>query len=123
MIMKMLRLRGWKIMYEIVIGIIVAIACLVTIVCRYFRNRVFGRTGNTDDNIGNTVEQLSEGAREVNSTVKRIGDTTADITRTSEELGTSIEHSKSSIEDAQGTVTNIRRLIKARRESIEEENL
>ena len=123
MIMKMLQLRGWKIMYETIIGIIAGIACLITIVFSCLRNRIFGRTGNTNDNIGNKIEQISDGVGEVNSTVKRIEDTTESVTRTSEELETSIGHSKSSIEDAQGTVTNIRRLIKARRETIEKENL
>ena len=123
MIMKMLQLRGWKIMYETFIAIIVAIAGIITIVFSCLRNRIFGRTGNTNDNIGNTASRISDGVGEVNSTVKRIEDTTESVTRTSEELGTSIEHSKSSIDEAQGTVTNIRRLIKARRETIEKENL
>ena len=109
-------------MYETFVSIIVAIAGIITIVFSCLRNRIFGRTGNTDDNIGNRIEQISDGVGEVNSTVKRIEDTTADITRTSKELETSIGHSKSSIDEAQGTVTNIRTLIKARRESIEKEN-
>ena len=109
-------------MYETIIGIIVAIAGIITIVFSCLRNRIFGRTGNTDDNIGNTTSRISDGVEEVGSTVKRIEDTTADITRTSKELETSIGHSKSSIDEAQGTVTNIRRLIKARRETIEKEN-
>ena len=110
-------------MYEAFVGIIVAIAGIITIVFSCLRNRVFGRTGNTNDNIGNTASRISDGVGEVNSTVKRIEDTTADITRTSKELETSIGHSKSSIEDAQGTVTNIRKLVQARRETIEENDL
>ena len=120
--MKMLQLRGWKIMYETFMGIIVAIAGIIAIVFSYLRNRIFGRTGNTDDNIGNRIEQISDGVGEVNSTVKRIEDTTADITRTSKELEVGIGCAESSIDEAQGTITNIRRLIKARRETIEEEN-
>ena len=110
-------------MYETFVSIIVVIAGIITIVFSCLRNRIFGRTGNTNDNIGNTASRISDGVGEVGSTVKRIEDTTADITRTSKELETSIGHSKSSIEDAQGTVTNIRRLIKARRETIEGEDL
>ena len=110
-------------MYETFIGIIVAIAGIIAIVFSYFRNRIFGRTGNTNDNIGNRIEQISDGVGEVNSTVKRIEDTTADITRTSKELEVGIGCAESSIEDAKGTITNIRRLIKARREAIEEEDL
>ena len=123
MIMKMLQLRGWKIMYEIFVGIIVAIAGIITIVFSCLRNRVFGRAGNTNDNIGNTTSRISDGVGEVGSTVKRIEDTTESVTRTSEELETSIGHSKSSIDEAQGTITNIRRLIKARRTAIEENDL
>lgn len=110
-------------MYETILGIIVAIAGIITIVFSCLRNRVFGRTGNTDDNIRNTTSRISDGVGEVGSTVKRIEDTTADITRTSEELEVGIGCAESSIDEAQGTITNIRRLIKARRETIEKENL
>ena len=109
-------------MYETIIGIIAGIACLITIVCSYFRGRLSSQSRQTNDNIRNTTSRISDGVGEVNSTVKRIEDTTADITRTSKELETSIGHSKSSIDEAQGTVTNIRRLIKARRETIEGED-
>ena len=110
-------------MYEIFISIIVAIACLVTIVCRYLRGRLSSQSRQTNDNIRNTTSRISDGVGEVNSTVKRIEDTTADITRTSEELEVGIGCAESSIEDAKGTITNIRRLIKARRETIEENDL
>ena len=110
-------------MYETFFSIIVAIAGIIAIICSYFRGRLSSQSRQTNDNIRNTTSRISDGVGEVNSTVKRIEDTTADITRTSKELETSIGHSKSSIEDAQGTVTNIRRLIKARRETIEGEDL
>ena len=110
-------------MYEAFVGIIVAIAGIITIVCSYFRGRLSSQSRQTNDNIRNTASRISDGVGEVNSTVKRIEDTTESVTRTSEELETSIGHSKSSIDEAQGTITNIRRLIKARRESIEENNL
>ena len=110
-------------MYETFFSIIVAIAGIITIVCSYIRGKLSSQSRQANDNIRGTVEQLSDGAREVNSTVKRIEDTTESVTRTSEELGTSIEHSKSSIDEAQGTITNIRRLIKARRTAIEENDL
>ena len=110
-------------MYEIFISIIIAIACLVTIVCRYFRNRVFGRTGNTDDNIGNTVGTVSRGIEDSKTTVNELTDTVKSSTDTSKELEVGIGCAESSIEDAQGTVSNIRRLIQARRESIEENDL
>ena len=110
-------------MYEIFVSIIVAIAGIITIVFSCLRNRVFGRTGNTDDNIGNTTSRISDGVAEVGSTVKRIEDTTESVTRTSEELEVGIGCAESSIEDAKGTITNIRRLIKARRETIEENDL
>ena len=110
-------------MYETIIGIIVAIAGIITIVFSCLRNRIFGRTGNTNDNIGNTASRISDGVGEVNSTVKRIEDTTESVTRTSKELEVGIGCAESSIEDAKGTITNIRRLIKARRETIEKENL
>ena len=110
-------------MYETFIAIIVAIAGIITIVFSCLRNRIFGRTGNTNDNIGNTASRISDGVAEVNSTVKRIEDTTADITRTSKELEVGIGNAQSSIDDAKATVTNIRRLIKARRETIEGEDL
>ena len=123
MIMKMLRLRGWKIMYETFIGIIVAIAGIITIVFSYFRGRLSSQSRQANDNNGNTTSRISDGVAEVNSTVKRIEDTTESVTRTSEELEAGIGHAKSSIDEAKGTVTNIRRLIKARRETIEENNL
>ena len=110
-------------MYEIFIGIIVAIACLVTIVCRYFRNRVFGRTGNTDDNIGNKIGTVSRGIEDSKTTVNELTDTVKSSTDTSKELEVGIGCAESSIEDAKGTVTRIRELIGARRESIEESNL
>ena len=109
-------------MYEATLGIIAGIACLITIVCSYFRGRLSSQSRQTNDDIRNTTSRISDGVGEVNSTVKRIEDTTESVTRTSEELETSIGHCKSSIEDAQGTVTNIRRLVQARRETIEEEN-
>ena len=120
---KMLQLRGWKIMYETFIGIIVAIAGIIALVCSYFRGRLSSQSRQTNDDIRSTTSRISDGVGEVNSTVKRLGDTTESVTRTSEELGTSIEHSKSSIDEAKGTVTNIRRLLKARRETIEGEDL
>ena len=110
-------------MYETFVSIIVVIAGIIAIVFSCLRGRLSSQSRQANDDIGNTTSRISDGVAEVNSTVKRIEDTTADITRTSEELGTSIEHSKSSIDEAQGTITNIRRLIKARRETIEEENL
>ena len=110
-------------MYETFIAIIVAIAGIITIVFSCLRGRLSSQSRQTNDNIGNTTSRISDGVGEVNSTVKRIEDTTESVTRTSKELETSIGHSKSSIDEAQGTITNIRRLIKARRESIEKENL
>ena len=110
-------------MYEIFIGIIVAIAGIIALVCRYFRNRVFGRTGNTDDNIGNKIGTVSRGIEDSKTTVNELTDTVKSSTDTSKELEVGIGCAESSIEDAQGTVSNIRRLIQARRESIEENDL
>ena len=110
-------------MYETFIAIIASIAGIITIVFSYFRGRLSSQSRQTNDNIGNTTSRISDGVGEVNSTVKRIEDTTADITRTSEELEVGIGCAESSIEDAKGTITNIRRLIKARRETIEENDL
>ena len=109
-------------MYETFLSIIVAIAGIIAIVFSCLRGRLSSQSRQTNDDIRSTTSRISDGVGEVNSTVKRIEDTTESVTRTSKELETSIGHSKSSIEDAQGTVTNIRRLIKARRETIEEEN-
>ena len=110
-------------MYETFFSIIVAIAGIITIVCSYIRGRLSSQSRQANDNIRGTVEQLSDGAREVNSTVKRIEDTTESVTRTSEELEVGIGNAQSSIDDAKATVTNIRRLIKARRTAIEENDL
>ena len=110
-------------MYETIIGIIAGIACLITIVCSYFRGRLSSQSRQTNDNIRNTTSRISDGVGEVNSTVKRIEDTTADITRTSEELEVGIGNAQSSIDDAKATVTNIRKLVQARRETIEENDL
>ena len=118
----MLQLRGWKIMYETFLSIIASIACLITIIFSCLRNRVFGRTGNTDDNIGNTVGTVSRGIEDSKTTVNELTDTVKSSTDTSKELEVGIGCAKSSIDEAQGTVTNIRRLIKARREAIEKEN-
>lgn len=110
-------------MYETILSIIVAIAGIITIVFSCLRNRIFGRTGNTDDNIGNTVGTVSRGIEDSKTTVKRIEDTTESVTRTSEELEVGIGHAQSSIDDAKATVTNIRKLVQARRETIEENDL
>ena len=110
-------------MYETIIGIIAGIACLITIVCSYFRGRLSSQSRQTNDNIRNTTSRISDGVGEVGSTVKRIEDTTADITRTSEELEVGIGNAQSSIDDAKATVTNIRKLVQARRETIEENDL
>ena len=110
-------------MHEKVIAIIASIAGIIAIIFSYFRGRLSSQSRQTNDNIGNTTSRISDGVGEVNSTVKRIEDTTADITRTSEELEVGIGCAESSIEDAKGTITNIRRLIKARRETIEENDL
>ena len=110
-------------MYETFLSIIVAIAGIITIVFSCLRGRLSSQSQQTNDDIRSTTSRISDGVEEVGSTVKRIEDTTADITRTSKELETSIGHAESSIDEAQGTITNIRRLIKARRESIEENNL
>ena len=109
-------------MYETIIGIIAGIACLITIVCSYFRGRLSSQSRQTNDNIRNTTSRISDGVGEVNSTVKRIEDTTADITRTSKELEVGIGNAQSSIDDAKATVTNIRKLVQARRETIEGED-
>ena len=109
-------------MYETIISIIVAIAGIIAIVFSCLRNRIFGRTGNTDDNIGNTVGTVSRGIEDSKTTVNELTDTVKSSTDTSKELEVGIGCAESSIGDAQGTVTNIRRLIKARRETIEEEN-
>ena len=122
MIMKMLRLRGWKIMYETFIGIIASIACLVTIVFSCLRGRLSSQSRQANDDIGNTTSRISDGVAEVNSTVKRIEDTTESVTRTSEELEARIGHAQSSIESAQTTISRIKELIGARRETIEKEN-
>lgn len=110
-------------MYEILISIIVAIAGIITPIFLYIRGRLSSQSRQTNDDIRNTTSRISDGAREVNSTVKRIEDTTESVTRTSKELEVGIGNAQSSIESAQGTITNIRRLIKARRETIEKENL
>ena len=109
-------------MYEIFIGIIVAIAGIITPIFLYLRNRVFGRTGNTDDNIGNTVGTVSRGIEDSKTTVNELTDTVKSITRTSEELEVGIGHAESSIESAQTTISRIKELIGARRETIEKEN-
>ena len=110
-------------MYETFLSIIVAIAGIIAIVFSCLRGRLSSQSRQTNDDIRSTTSRISDGVAEVNSTVKRIEDTTESVTRTSEELETSIGHSKSSIDEAQGTVTNIRRLIKARRTAIEENDL
>ena len=109
-------------MYETVIAIIASIACLVTIVFSCLRNRVFGRTGNTDDNIGNKIDTVSRGIEDSKTTVNELTDTVKSSTDTSKELEVGIGCAESSIESAKGTVSNIRRLIQARRETIEKEN-
>ena len=110
-------------MYETFVSIIVAIAGIIAIIFSCLRNRVFVRTGNTNDNIGNTTSRISDGVGDVNSAVKRVEDTTADITSTSKELEVGIGNAQSSIDDAKATVTNIRKLVQARRETIEENDL
>ena len=110
-------------MYETIIGIIAGIACLITIVCSYFRGRLSSQSRQTNDDIRSTTSRISDGVGEVNSTVKRIEDTTADITRTSKELEVGIGNAQSSIEDAREEVSRIRELIGARREAIEENDL
>ena len=110
-------------MYETFFSIIVAIAGIITIVFSCLRNRVFGRTGNTNDNIGNTVGTVSRGIEDSKTTVNELTDTVKSSTDTSKELEVGIGCAESSIEDAKGTITNIRRLIKARRTAIEENDL
>ena len=109
-------------MYEIFVGIIVAIAGIITIVFSCLRNRIFGRTGNTDDNIGNTVGTVSRGIEDSKTTVNELTDTVKSSTDTSKELEVGIGCAESSIEDAKGTVIRIKELIGARREAIEKEN-
>ena len=110
-------------MYETFIAIIVAIAGIITIVFSCLRGRLSSQSRQTNDDIRNTASRISDGVGEVNSTVKRIEDTTADITRTSKELEVGIGNAQSSIDDAKATVTNIRKLVQARRETIEENDL
>ena len=110
-------------MYETILSIIVAIAGIITIVFSCLRGRLSSQSRQTNDDIRNTASRISDGVGEVNSTVKRIEDTTESVTRTSKELETSIGHSKSSIDEAQGTITNIRKLVQARRTAIEENDL
>ena len=110
-------------MYETFIGIIIAIAGIITPIFLYLRNRVFGRTGNTNDNIGNKIGTVSRGIEDSKTTVNELTDTVKSSTDTSKELEVGIGCAESSIDEAKGTVTNIRRLIKARRETIEENDL
>ena len=110
-------------MYETFVSIIVAIAGIIAIVFSCLRNRVFGRTGNTDDNIGNKIDTVSRGIEDSKTTVNELTDTVKSSTDTSKELEVGIGCAESSIDEAKGTITNIRRLIKARRETIEGEDL
>lgn len=110
-------------MYETILSIIVAIAGIITIVFSCLRNRIFRRTGKTDDNIGNKIGTVSRGIEDSKTTVNELTDTVKSSTDTSKELEVGIGCAESSIEDAKGTISRIRELIGARRESIEEENL
>ena len=110
-------------MYEKVIAIIASIAGIIALVCSYFRNRIFGRTGNTDDDIGNKIDTVSRGIEDSKTTVNELTDTVKSSTDTSKELEVGIGCAESSIDEAKGTVSNIRRLIQARRESIEKNDL
>ena len=110
-------------MYETFIAIIASIAGIITIVFSCLRNRIFGRTGKTDDNIGNTVGTVSRGIEDSKTTVNELTDTVKSITDTSKELEVGIGCAESSIGEAREEVSRIRELIGARRKAIEENDL
>ena len=110
-------------MYETIIGIIVAIAGIITIVFSCLRGRLSSQSRQANDNIGNTVGTVSRGIEDSKTTVNELTDTVKSSTDTSKELEVGIGCAESSIEDAQTTISRIKELIGARRTAIEENDL
>lgn len=100
----------------------VAVGAVIAAVLGYIGARLFGSARQKDDNIRDTVESITTGIAECSESVREVKSSIECVEGTSEELRDAIESSESSTRNAQETISDIRELIKARRESLKEEN-